>query len=134
MTPDNVGPYRPSLRISGRDYVDGGLVAPVPVQFARQMGAELVLAVDISSPPEGQATGDAMKMLLQTFAIMSKSINSFELREADLVLRPALAGVGSADFTARRRAIIAGREAALKALPALKARIAALTARGGRPD
>ena len=37
--------------------MDGGLVSPVPVRFARQMGAELVLAVDISSPPEGQATG-----------------------------------------------------------------------------
>ena len=122
------------VKIGNREYVDGGLVSPVPVRYARQMGADLVLAVDISSPPEGQATGDAMKMLLQTFAIMSKSINSFELREADLVLRPSLAGVGSADFTARRRAIIAGREAALKALPALKARIAALTARGGRPD
>ncbi len=122
------------VTIGSREYVDGGLVSPVPVRYARQMGAELVLAVDISSPPEGQATGDAMKMLLQTFAIMSKSINSFELREADLVLRPSLAGVGSADFTARRRAIIAGREAALKALPALKARIAVLTARGGRPD
>jgi NTE family protein len=122
------------VKIGNREYVDGGLVSPVPVRYARQMGADLVLAVDISSPPEGQATGDAMKMLLQTFAIMSKSINSFELREADLVLRPLLAGVGSADFTARRRAIIAGREAALKALPALKARIAALTARGGRPD
>ncbi|KPF45999.1 esterase [beta proteobacterium AAP121] len=122
------------VKIGNREYVDGGLVSPVPVRYARQMGAELVLAVDISSPPEGQATGDAMKMLLQTFAIMSKSINSFELREADLVLRPSLVGVGSADFTARRRAIIAGREAALKALPALKARIAVLTARGGRPD
>jgi NTE family protein len=36
-------------------------------------------------------------------------------------------GVGSADFTARSRSIAAGREAALAALPALKARIAALT-------
>jgi NTE family protein len=40
------------VRISGRDYVDGGLVAPVPVRFTRQMGAELVIAVDISTVPE----------------------------------------------------------------------------------
>ncbi len=46
--------------IAGREYVDGGLVSPVPVRYARQMGAELVLAVDISSPPDGQATGDAV--------------------------------------------------------------------------
>ena len=115
------------VRIGNREYVDGGLVSPVPVRFARQMGAELVVAVDISSPPEGNATGDVMKMLLQTFAIMGRSINTFELREADVVMRPALNGVGSADFTARRRAIQAGREAALAVLPQLKARIVALT-------
>ena len=62
-------------KIGEREYVDGGLVSPVPVRFARQMGAELVMAVDISSAPEGQATGDAMRMLLQTFAIMGSSIN-----------------------------------------------------------
>lgn len=55
---------------------DGGLVSPVPVRFARQMGAELVIAVDISSVPDGNATGDALKMLLQTFAIMGRSINT----------------------------------------------------------
>ena len=115
------------VKIGDREYVDGGLVSPVPVRFARQMGAELVLAVDISSPPEGQATGDAMRMLLQTFAIMGKSINAFELRDADVVLRPRLNGVGSADFGSRQRAILAGREAALAGLPELRARIAALT-------
>jgi NTE family protein len=115
------------VKIGAREYVDGGLVSPVPVRFARQMGAELVIAVDISQPPDGNPTGDLMKMLLQTFSIMGRSINQFELREADVVLRPSLVGVSSADFTARRRAIQAGRDAALAVLPALKARIAELT-------
>ncbi|EGJ12110.1 putative exported phospholipase [Rubrivivax benzoatilyticus JA2 = ATCC BAA-35] len=115
------------VTIGGREYVDGGLVSPVPVRFARQMGADLVIAIDISAVPDGAPTGDAMKMLLQTFSIMSRSINHYELRDADIVLRPALAGVSSADFTARRRSIQAGREAALAALPAIKAKIAALT-------
>jgi NTE family protein len=113
------------VRIGTREYVDGGLVAPVPVSFARQMGAELVIAVDISSPPDGAATGDAMHMLLQTFAIMGRSINQFELRSADVVVRPRLPGVSSADFTARKRAIDAGRQAALALVVDLKARIAA---------
>jgi len=115
------------VKIGTHEYVDGGLVAPVPVSFARQMGAQLVLAVDISAVPDGNATGDAMRMLLQTFAIMSRSINSFELRDADVVLRPKLPGVGSADFASRKQSIQAGRDAALAALPALKARIAELT-------
>ena len=115
------------VRIGTREYVDGGLVSPVPVRYARQMGAELIIAVDISAAPEGNPTGDPMRMLLQTFAIMGRSINNFELREADIVLRPKLPGVGSADFTARKRSIQAGRDAALAAIPDLKARIAAKT-------
>ena len=115
------------VRIGSREYVDGGLVSPVPVRFARAMGAEMVIAVDITSPPDGNATGDVMNMLLQTFAIMGRSINNFELKDADVVMRPSLVGVSSADFTARKRAIQAGREAALAALPQLRARLAALT-------
>jgi NTE family protein len=111
------------VRIGAREYVDGGLVAPVPVRYARQMGAQLVIAVDISEAPDGAATGDMMRMLLQTFSIMGRSINQWELREADIVLRPKLAGVSSADFAARTRSIQAGREAAQAALADLRLRI-----------
>ncbi len=109
--------------IAGREYVDGGLVSPVPVRYARQMGAEIVIAVDISSAPEGNPTGDTLQILLQTFAIMGKSINGYELREADIVVRPALAEVKGVDFGARRRVIEAGRTALLQALPQLRALI-----------
>jgi NTE family protein len=114
------------VKIGDREFVDGGLVSPVPVRFAREMGAEMVIAVDISTPPDGAATDGTMKLLLQTFAIMGKSINRFELREADVVLRPGLVGVGSADFTARVRAIRAGREKATELLPEIKAKLAAM--------
>ncbi len=113
------------VKINGRDYVDGGLVSPVPVRFARQMGADVVIAVDISNPPEANAPDGSLQILLQTFAIMGKSINDFELKGADLVVRPSQAGLKSADFTSRKLAIEAGRAAMLAALPALKARLAA---------
>lgn len=109
------------VKIAGREYVDGGLVSPVPVRYARQMGAELIIAVDISSAPEGNAASDTLQILLQTFSIMGKSINNFELREADVVVRPSLVGVASADFGARRRAIQAGRVAMQALLPQLRA-------------
>src|SRR6185436_17204777 len=57
------------VKIGSHEYVDGGLVSPVPVRYARQMGAEVVIAVDIAAAPEGAATGDPMRMLLRTFAI-----------------------------------------------------------------
>ena len=108
------------VKISGRDYVDGGLVSPVPVRYARQMGAELIIAVDISSAPESNAASDTLQILMQTFSIMSKSINNFELRDADVVVRPALMGVASSDFGARRRSIEAGRVAMHALLPQLR--------------
>ena len=111
------------VKIAGREYVDGGLVSPVPVRYARQMGAELVIAVDISSAPENNPANDTLQILLQTFAIMGKSINAYELKEADVVVRPALAGLSSSDFTTRRRSIEAGRAAMLQALPSLRLKL-----------
>ncbi len=113
------------VKIAGSEYVDGGLVSPVPVRYARQMGAELVIAVDISAAPEGNPASDPVQILLQTFAIMGRSINGWELRDADLVVRPALAGMGGADFAGRRRAIEAGRAAMTRLLPQLRAAIEA---------
>ena len=112
------------VKINGREYVDGGLVSPVPVRYARQMGADLVIAVDISNPPEANAADGSLQILLQTFAIMGKSINQFELAGADVVVRPSLVGLKSADFTSRQRAIEAGRAAMLAAMPLLKTKLA----------
>lgn len=112
------------VKIGSREYVDGGLVSPVPVRYARQMGAQLVIAVDISSTPESNPAQGSLEILLQTFAIMSQSINTFELREADVVVRPALGGVASADFASKRQSIEAGRAAMRALLPQLKVAIA----------
>ena len=109
------------VRIGNKDYVDGGLVSPVPVRYARQMGAEIVIAVDISSRPEDAKTTDMLKVLLQTFSIMGKSISQLEMAQAEVVVRPALPDVGSAEFTARKKSIEAGRAAMKLALPTLKA-------------
>ncbi len=113
------------VNIAGRDYVDGGLVAPVPVEQARQMGAELVIAVDISSAPDQSAGTDAVRVVLQTFTIMGQSINRYALSAADVVVRPALDGVGSADFSSRQKSMAAGRDAMTQALPQLKRQLQA---------
>ena len=112
------------VQIAGKDYVDGGLVSPVPVRFARQMGADLVLAVDISSRPEDAKTTDMLKVLLQTFSIMGKSISQLELAQADVVVRPALPDIGSTEFSARKKSIEAGRAAMKQAMPQLRALLA----------
>ncbi|MBH1986916.1 MAG: patatin-like phospholipase family protein [Burkholderiales bacterium] len=111
------------VKMGGREYIDGGAVSPVPVRFARQMGADVIIAVDISAIPQGQSTRGAVDILLQTFNIMGHAISQHELSDADVVMRPKLEGVGSADFGSRRLSILAGREAALSVLPQLKERL-----------
>ena len=108
------------VKIGTREYVDGGLVSPVPVRQAREMGANVVIAVDISTDPEGSPASDTFQILMQTFNIMGKSLNTVLLKDADVVVKPSLVGVKSADFAARRKSIEAGREAMLKAMPKLK--------------
>jgi NTE family protein len=109
------------VSIGNKDYVDGGLVSPVPVRFARQMGADIVIAVDISTPPETNKSDGMLQILLQTFNIMGKTITDFELKGADVVVKPVLLGVGSTSFGERKRSIEAGRAAMLAQLPQLKA-------------
>jgi len=110
------------VKLGTHEYVDGGLASPVPVRAAREMGADVIIAVDISQLPDGGDTSNALHMLLQTFSIMSRSINELELKEAEVALHPKLVGVAGTDFTVRKKNIEAGREAALAMLPLIKAK------------
>lgn len=117
------GVFQP-VPIDGREYVDGGLCSPVPVRTCREMGAEVVIAVDISARPQFQETASLPQLMLQTFAIMGQSIAAHELPEADVVVRPAIGDLGSAAFEARRRSIEEGERAMNAALPQLAQRLA----------
>ena len=120
------GVFQP-VRIGSRVYVDGGLAAPVPVRFAREMGADFVIAVNISAQPDAQASAGAstVDMLLQTFTIMGQSINHYELKEADVVIAPSLGAMKGSDFDSRNLAILAGEQAAMAALPAIRQKLQA---------
>jgi NTE family protein len=106
------------VKINGHEYVDGGLVSPVPAAFAHKMGADFVIAVDISARPESQATQSSFDILLQTFTIMGQTIKSYELdKYADVVIRPDLAAMSGSDFNGRNTAILAGEERPRRSCP-----------------
>ncbi|PFH13255.1 MULTISPECIES: patatin-like phospholipase family protein [Burkholderia] len=114
------------VKIGNREYVDGGLVSPVPASFAHKMGANFVIAVDISARPDGAATNNPIEMLLQTFTIMGQTIKTYELdKYADVVIRPNLAAMGGSDFNQRNAAILAGEEAVARIMPELQRKLAA---------
>ena len=118
------GVFQP-VRIGERSYVDGGLVSPVPVRFAREMGADFVIAVNISSQPDAQPSTSTLDVLLQTFAIMGQSINAYELKDADVVIQPRLGTMKGNDFPGRNTAILAGEQAASALMPEIKRKLAA---------
>jgi NTE family protein len=113
------------VRIGDRAYVDGGLVAPVPVRFVREMGADFIIAVNISTQTDAQAAVSSVEVLLQTFAIMGQRLNHYELKDADVVIQPSLPKMGGNDFAGRNLAIMAGEQAAAAMMPQIKAKLKA---------
>jgi NTE family protein len=122
------GVFQP-VRIAGREYVDGGLVSPVPVRVARRLGADFVIASDISAKPSAKRVEGTLDVLLQTFAIMGNAIASQELTEADVVIKPDIAKLNSTDFQSRHLAILEGERAAQAVIPLLRQKLADRDAR-----
>jgi len=114
------------VTINGQDYVDGGLVAPVPVSVARSLGADFVIAVDISDRPKDRKTTGIVDIMWQTFSIFGQTINRSELPKADVVIRPVTYGIPSTDTSGRNRAVLEGEKAVAAILPELKAKLAKL--------
>lgn len=118
------GVFQP-VTINGHTYVDGGLVAPVPVRFARDMGADFVIAVNISTQADVQATVSSLDVIMQTFSIMGQRINEYELRDADIVITPSLGKMAGNDFNGRNQAVLAGEQAAAQVMAQIKLKLEA---------
>lgn len=116
------GVFQP-VNIGGKEYVDGGLVSPVPVRAARGMGADVVIAVDISGKPKNAKLNDTIDIFLQAFNIMGQTIGRYELAEADVVIRPQTGTIGATEFDQKHLAIMEGEKAALAALPLIRSKL-----------
>lgn len=105
------------LRIGDRLVVDGGLVRNLPVDLARAMGADLIIAVNVGTPLAGaenlaSGLGVAQQMLgILTEQNVQRSIK--ELTDKDVLIAPDLAGISFLDFSRAERAIEAGERATL---------------------
>ncbi|HWR96025.1 MAG TPA: patatin-like phospholipase family protein, partial [Arenimonas sp.] len=102
----------------------GGIVSPVPVDAARQLGADLVIAVDISSKASGKTPDGMLGIVNQSISIMGQKLGEQELARAEVVIRPRVASIGPAEFEQRNQAILEGEKAVLAAMPQIRARIA----------
>ncbi|MFH1080136.1 MAG: patatin-like phospholipase family protein [Pseudomonadota bacterium] len=126
------GVFQPA-RISGRTYVDGGLINPVAVDVARRYGADVVIAVDISARRNMTVPQGTIDTILQSVDIMHARISQLQLPGADVVIRPDVGHIGSSDFTRRNEAILAGERAAWAAIPVVEAALAKFRQAGRIP-
>lgn len=125
------GVFQP-VTIGKYHFVDGGIVSPVPVDAARQLGADIVIAVDISNKARGQTPGNMLGALNQSIAIMGQKLGQAELARADVIIRPQVLDIGAADFSQRANAIVEGEKAALAVMPQIHERVAQLQAERAR--
>jgi len=106
--------------IAGRMYVDGGVVSPVAVDAARRFGADVVIAVDVSSDVDTTVPKGIVETILQSIVIMHSKLSAIQLTKADVVIKPKVGYIGSADFSKRHEAVLEGEKAALEALPKIQ--------------
>jgi len=116
--------------IAGKMYVDGGVVSPVAVEAARKMGADIVIAVDISGDVGSPRPQGAIETILQSINIMNSKLSAVQLAKADVVIQPKVGYIGSADFSKRNEAVLEGEKAAIEALPKIQAIITKMRLEG----
>lgn len=109
------------VSMGGQEYVDGDLKKPVPVTLAREMGADFIIAVDISQQPgDHKVFADILDILNQSLRIMRQSILARELEKAQVVIRPEIGVTPEIDANSKMHLIKLGEDATLAAMPMIR--------------
>jgi len=107
----------------GKMLVDGGVVDNIPVSVAREKGADIVIAVDISEQVINFNIVDVIDVMLQSITIMGAENAKYKKKDADVLISPKVGDVGMLDFTQKKRCMTAGIDATHKMMPEIKAKI-----------
>lgn len=116
------------VRVGRHTLVDGGLSHPVPAKVVRQMGADLVIGVELNlqrktlEPPR-----NLLHIILYSLALVQRPQIEISLKEADLVVQPDLSDFGVIELDRAADMIQVGREAAEASLPTILAAVEQLS-------
>lgn len=100
--------------------IDGGVIAPVPVQVARLFKPKMIIAVDISTPPSRAQLNNGFELLHRALHISFYELSQLQSSKAEVTIRPNLMGYGTFDDQNNQKLYEKGREAALNAIPEIK--------------
>jgi NTE family protein len=107
----------------GKLLVDGGVIDNLPIDVARERGADIVIAVDISENVINFNITNMIDVMLQAVTIITAENTKSKRKAADVLISPAVGSVGMLDFTQKKTCMVAGIDAAQKAMPELKKKI-----------
>jgi NTE family protein len=113
----------PPYAVDGRALVDGGVVADVPVRQARELADRPVVAVDTGDLPPPDEAPERMtvpRALMRASIMTHQALREELVKEADLIVRPRVAGMHWSEFQHLEAALEAGRSAAKAALPQIR--------------
>jgi len=108
------------VECNGRWLVDGMLVAPVPTEAVKGLGADIVVAVLLDNFQPGVEPKNMMDVLSRSFTIAQKTAGPLWRKHADMVVEPEVRTYQWDDFESADRLIAAGEAAMRKALPELR--------------
>ena len=126
------GVFQPP-KFSGKTYVDGGVVDPLAIDVARQYGADVVIAIDISGGVSGNVPQSTVDTILKSIDIMYNRIAAGQLNHADVVIAPKVGHIAGSDLTKKHEAILEGEKAAVTAMPAIQKIISTFRQEGRLP-
>lgn len=117
------GAFAP-VHYDGKVLVDGGIVDNVPIDLVRTMGVDRVIVVDVSvplEPAEEVTTGPEILLQVVTGLMMARTEQQLaDISRRDVLVRPELGDLGSADFRDVVKGIALGEQAALAAVDKLR--------------
>ncbi|HKA33752.1 MAG TPA: patatin-like phospholipase family protein [Candidatus Binatia bacterium] len=107
----------------GKLLTDGSVLDNVPIGVARKLGADVVIAVDLTDGMPAAQSKNTFETLLQGLFLATRQSSALELRQADFVIRPKLGSAGLMDFTRKKELVALGMTATEEALPAIRNKI-----------
>ncbi len=112
------------VKHENRLLVDGGIKNSVPVSIAKNLGADFIIACDVGfCVTRDREVSNILRILLQSFQIMGAELNTYQSKQADIIIEPELGNIDQAGFDKSREIIHAGQVAAEKALPLLQKKL-----------
>ncbi|MFH2138316.1 MAG: patatin-like phospholipase family protein [Candidatus Omnitrophota bacterium] len=108
----------PPVKKGNRLLADGGVITSVPVDAARAMNADIVIAVGVEAQVDyNKKLGNGFDIMFQADAIRAYKLAEIKLKSADLAIRPQVGHISWASFSQAKECILAGEKAAQKMQP-----------------